>query len=94
MNFVQLKSLFFILCLLCACQQYKFVAISAYNPGHMFFRCSNTGIDKKKYRFLILFCRLSNDTAIKIILLLLKLLSPSENDDHKSTLKDKYGTGH
>lgn len=24
----------------------------------------------------------------------MKRLSPSENDDHKSTLKDKYGTGH
>jgi hypothetical protein len=48
----------------------------------------------EKYRFLILFSRLSNDSVVKIILLLMKLLSPSENDDHNSTLKDKYGTGH
>jgi len=48
----------------------------------------------QKYRFLILFSRLSNNTVVKIMLLLMKHYSPSENDDHDSTLKDKYETGH
>jgi hypothetical protein len=64
------------------------------HPVILFFRCSNTGIDKK-YRFLILsFSRLSHDTVVKVILLLMKLLSSSENDDHNSSLRDKYWTRH
>jgi hypothetical protein len=42
----------------------------------------------------VLFSRLSNDTVVKIILLLMKLLSSSSENDRNSALRDKYRTGH
>jgi hypothetical protein len=97
-NFVQIRTLFFILCLLCGCQQYKVFAISAYNSviwtSRSYFFGVQIPVLIEKYWSLVLFSRLSNDTVVTIVLLLTKLLYPSENDDQNSTLEDKYGTEH